>query len=344
MKPSMVYRRHPDVHGVIILALLLTFAAVPEFGNRANAANGPPGCVIPLPSGHRCNGFDQQVGGRYNEQHKKEFKDKNGFPDTISAGTGSALRYTNLPAGQMFSSQSNGSVTNTTLTTLPPLSAIPQINNPSFEQVGCAPDKDPVGWQVTEGYTIKGTGIEITQHPRMIQAVSRDGALLPYDGSMMLRNRAELGLKSNVKQFFAVPMNSTFEVEFAVYVLPNYSQQVEFRYSNSGQQVQLHYTDQQSSLCLYEKNVNNCVYLKPLPANRWNVIHFKFISLGNSRWQVIYLLNRVRLFNSKSSGFYVDNSLYSTDQIGYIFLGDECEVMPCDGYGTVYYDATIFLN
>jgi hypothetical protein len=67
-------------------------AAVLGYGSSAIAANGPPDFVITFPSGLACNGFDLQIEGWNGKQHIKDFKDKNGFVRTLSAGTGAALR------------------------------------------------------------------------------------------------------------------------------------------------------------------------------------------------------------------------------------------------------------
>lgn len=55
-----------------------------------------------------------QIEGWNGKQHVKEFTDKKGIVRTLSAGTGSALRYTNMSTRQTFSSKSNGVVNHTT--------------------------------------------------------------------------------------------------------------------------------------------------------------------------------------------------------------------------------------
>jgi hypothetical protein len=83
-------------------------------GSLAIAADDPPDFVITLPSGLACDGFDLQIEGWLGKRHDQEFKDKDGFVRILSAGTGSALRYTNLATGETFSSKSNGAVEHTT--------------------------------------------------------------------------------------------------------------------------------------------------------------------------------------------------------------------------------------
>jgi hypothetical protein len=90
-------------------------AAVLGYGSPTSAADGPPDFVVTFPAGLACSYFDLQIEGWNGKQHVKEFKDKNGNVVRVpSAGTGSALRYTNVSTGQTFSSKSNGAVTHTT--------------------------------------------------------------------------------------------------------------------------------------------------------------------------------------------------------------------------------------
>ncbi len=94
--------------------LACMMAAVLGYASPTIAASDPPDFVCTFPSGFACNGFDLQIEGWYDKQHIKEFKDKNGFVRTLSAGTGSALRYTNINTGETFSTKSNGAVNHTT--------------------------------------------------------------------------------------------------------------------------------------------------------------------------------------------------------------------------------------
>lgn len=83
-------------------------------GSLAHATSGPPDFSVTFPDGSACAGFDLLIEGWSGKQQFKEFTDKNGVIRTISAGTGSALRYTNVQSGATFSSKSNGAVTHTT--------------------------------------------------------------------------------------------------------------------------------------------------------------------------------------------------------------------------------------
>jgi hypothetical protein len=113
MKLKTTYRPHRGVLGVVAFAFVLTLAAVLSYGGPAIAANGLPNFTLELPAGLACS-FDLQIEGWDGKQHVKEFTGKNGVVRTLSAGTGSALRYTNLETGATFSSKSNGAVTQTT--------------------------------------------------------------------------------------------------------------------------------------------------------------------------------------------------------------------------------------
>lgn len=97
--------------------LAFMMVAVLGYGSPSIAANDPlppdPDFVVTFPAGLAC-GFELQIEGWNGKQHFKEFKDKNGIVRTLSAGTGSALRYTNVANGKTFSSKSNGAVNHTT--------------------------------------------------------------------------------------------------------------------------------------------------------------------------------------------------------------------------------------
>src|SRR5438094_1171934 len=102
MKPKTTYRRHRGALSVMIVALILTLAAVLVSGRPATAAD-PPDQVFELPAGLACNDFDLRVEVR-GVQVVKEFTDKNGnVVRTLSAGKGSALLFMNLSTDATFS-------------------------------------------------------------------------------------------------------------------------------------------------------------------------------------------------------------------------------------------------
>jgi len=78
------------------------------YGSPAIAADND--FTVVFPAGSACT-FDLQVAGSGGNFHMIEFTDKNGtVVRTIGAGTGSALRFTNLATGNEFSTRSNGAV------------------------------------------------------------------------------------------------------------------------------------------------------------------------------------------------------------------------------------------
>jgi hypothetical protein len=88
-------------------------AAVLSYGSPATAADpaGPPDFTLDFPAGFACSDFDLRIEGWGGNRHLKEFTDKNGnVVRSLEAGTGSALRFTNLSNGETFSTKSNGSV------------------------------------------------------------------------------------------------------------------------------------------------------------------------------------------------------------------------------------------
>lgn len=111
MKPKTTYRRHRGVLSVMLVALILTLAAVLGSGSLATAADP---LVIDFPAGLACD-FDLRVEIRGGNQVVKEFVDKNGnVVRMLSAGKGSALLFTNLSTGATFSLKANGSVSHIT--------------------------------------------------------------------------------------------------------------------------------------------------------------------------------------------------------------------------------------
>jgi|MudIll2142460700_1097286.scaffolds.fasta_scaffold476762_1 hypothetical protein len=76
-------------------------------------ADDPPDFVVVFDAGTACSGFDLRVEGWNGNQVISEFKDKAGVVRTLSAGTGSALRFTNLASGQTLVTKSDGAVNHT---------------------------------------------------------------------------------------------------------------------------------------------------------------------------------------------------------------------------------------
>lgn len=85
--------------------------AVLGYGSQANAAD-PSGSLdfsLNFAAGVACD-FELGIDGWNGKGHIKEFKDKNGFVRSLLAGTGSAVRFTNVATGRTVSFKSNGSV------------------------------------------------------------------------------------------------------------------------------------------------------------------------------------------------------------------------------------------
>jgi hypothetical protein len=96
--------------------LAYMMAALLGYGSQSIAAAppgppSPPAFTVDFPSGLACNGFDLRIEGWGGNRHFKEFTDKNGnVVRSLEAGTGSALRYTNLSTNKGFFTKSNGAV------------------------------------------------------------------------------------------------------------------------------------------------------------------------------------------------------------------------------------------
>ena len=89
-------------------------AAALGFASPANAA-GPPDFSFDLPAGLACS-FELRIEGWGGNQVYKEFMDKDGnVIRVLSAGTGSALTFTNLATSAALSTKSNGAVSHITL-------------------------------------------------------------------------------------------------------------------------------------------------------------------------------------------------------------------------------------
>lgn len=78
-------------------------------------ADTPPDFSVTFPAGLGC-AFELRIDGWYGNDNRVErtFKeDKNGYIRSISAGIGSALRYTNTSNQKTLSTKANGAVTHT---------------------------------------------------------------------------------------------------------------------------------------------------------------------------------------------------------------------------------------
>jgi hypothetical protein len=107
MKLMPISRRHSGVFSVMLVAFIVTLAAVLGSGSPATAADP---AVYDFPAGVAC-AFALRVESFGSNQVFKEFVDKNGnVVRTLSAGNGAALIFTNLATGSTFSLKANGSV------------------------------------------------------------------------------------------------------------------------------------------------------------------------------------------------------------------------------------------
>ena len=97
--------------------LAFMMAAMLGYGSPSIAADDLPDFTVIFSAGVACNNFDLQIEGWNGKQQVREVKDKKGIVRTIFAGTGSALRYTNLGTHPLrtFSSKSNGAVARITV-------------------------------------------------------------------------------------------------------------------------------------------------------------------------------------------------------------------------------------
>jgi hypothetical protein len=110
------------------------------------------------------------------------------------------------------------------------------LKNISFEEI--IPDKgdngktfDPDKWGVCEGKTEKGTANVIEEYPELIQVVSKENSVLPYEGNKMLKIDARLYIKTNVRQYYNQSVADGKLVQ-EIYLYPfidEYLQQIEVR-------------------------------------------------------------------------------------------------------------------
>jgi hypothetical protein len=109
MKPKTTYRRHRGSLSVILVALILTWAAVLGSGSPATAD------TLVLPAGVACE-FELHIDVSGGNLIIREFEDKDGQAvRLLTAGKGFTLVFTNAETGATFSLKSNGAVTRTTI-------------------------------------------------------------------------------------------------------------------------------------------------------------------------------------------------------------------------------------
>ena len=90
---------------------------------------------------------------------------------------------------------------------------------------------DPAIWIVAKGKTEKGTANVIEEWPGLIQVVSKENEVLPYEGDRMLKIDARLYIKTNSRQYYTQPIREgKFVQEIALHPFSNeYLQQIEIR-------------------------------------------------------------------------------------------------------------------
>lgn len=96
------------------LVAACTVAATFAFATPA-FADTPPDFSVTFPAGLTCP-FELRVDGWFGNSNRVELafkEDKNGYIRSISAGKGSALRYTNTSNQKTMSTKANGAVTHT---------------------------------------------------------------------------------------------------------------------------------------------------------------------------------------------------------------------------------------
>ncbi|MGZ8744970.1 MAG: hypothetical protein ACXWXO_18795 [Nocardioides sp.] len=99
-----------------ILSGVLTTAVVASTVLLGAGSAAAADFTLDLPAGQACPGFDLRVEGTVGKRHVREFFDADGnIVRTITAGTGSALTFTNLSTYASLSLRSNGAVERTVL-------------------------------------------------------------------------------------------------------------------------------------------------------------------------------------------------------------------------------------
>jgi hypothetical protein len=113
MKPKTTYRRHRGSLSVILVALILTWAAVLGSGSPATAQDTV--VTVVFEAGVACE-FELRVDISGGNLIMREFEDKDGDPiRLLTAGKGFTLVFRNTNTGATFSLKSNGAVIRTTI-------------------------------------------------------------------------------------------------------------------------------------------------------------------------------------------------------------------------------------
>ncbi len=92
--------------------LVCMMATMLSYGNQGIAAttpSDPPDQTLDYPAGLACS-FELKIEVWNGNKQTRETKDKNGIVRIISAGTGGALRFTDVDTGQTLSTKSDGAV------------------------------------------------------------------------------------------------------------------------------------------------------------------------------------------------------------------------------------------
>lgn len=235
--------------------------------------------------------------------------------------------------------------------------------NPSFEQTKIRPnnpnDLDPECFVTAEGLMEwindgKESGIEKTQHPEMATVIKSTNSITPRSGTYMLKNSSQKGLKSHFRQSFYPPVtNGTLVQKLSLYIpqqTEGFLQQMELRRAVAGEEFHARWTNKATNYCWRTKDElsgggadfakDYCFTNSPLSPNTWHdyVITAQKLPDSIDQWKITITLDRQTV--KESNGTTVPNLLPHNNQIGYIFVGDECQKQgtPCDGYGTIYYD------
>lgn len=252
------------------------------------------------------------------------------------------------------------------------------IKNPGFEKIKSSSnpnDLDPADWETAEGLMwgpgcVPGNpnpnrpclpngegGTERIEHPEMVQVVPPTPEMKGRNslGQHVLKNATALGLKSHVVQFYQIPAVNegnvgTFVQKLMVYVpkQAHFLQQMEIRKGSGGEQFQIRWTDQHTRICLRGDTPAGdlkafCKELPVVPFDAWQTYEFRFEKLPQPEfWRVKVHQNNEKILETGKNGV---GDLRVHKQLGFLFIGDECQFSGkdnqgenCDGQGTMYFD------